>query len=213
MKKGILAFATLLMAGVLPLGNLPLHAQSDFPRAQLFGGYSYVSVDTGPNNSRKGLNGWNGQGTVNLNRWFGLTADFGGYYGSPFNISVHDYTFMGGPTLTYRAEHVAPFLHALVGADHFGVSNVPGAGSNTKFAWAVGGGIDIPITRQFGIRLVQADFLRTMHGGDEQNNIRLSTGLDFMFGGAPAGSGERQLFSFAERGYRRRADHGYGYRQ
>jgi len=185
MKKGILAFATLLMAGILLLGNLPLLAQTDFPRAEVFAGYSYLSVDTGAASGRKGLNGWNGQADVNVNRWFGLTADFGGYYGSPFNVSVHDYSFLFGPTLTYRAEHVAPFIHGLVGADHINVGTTGGSGSETKFAWAVGGGIDIPINRQFGIRLAQVDFLRTNHFNDDQNNIRLSTGLLFMFGGAP----------------------------
>ncbi len=188
MKKGILVFATLLMASMLLLGNLPLVAQTDFPRGEVFVGYSYVSLDTGPESSRKGLNGWNAQGSVNVNRWFGLTADFGGYYGSPFNVSVHDYSFLFGPTLTYRAEHVAPFIHALVGADHVGVGTDVGSGgslSQTKFAWAAGGGIDLPINQRFGIRLIQADFLRTQHFTDEQNNIRLSAGLLFMFGGAP----------------------------
>ena len=186
MKRGILAFATLLMAGILLLGTLPLLAQTDFPRGEVFVGYSYLSVDTGPSSSRKGLNGWNGQASVNLNRWFGLTADFGGYYGSPFHVSVHDYSFLFGPTLTYRAEHVAPFIHALVGADQFGASTgAGGSGSDTGFAWAVGGGLDLPINQRFGIRLAQVDLLRTNHGHDEQNNIRASAGLLFMFGGAP----------------------------
>jgi hypothetical protein len=179
MKKYVVILAVLL------IGALPLLAQDQTPRVEVFGGYSYVSVDTGPSTSRKGLNGWNGQLDLNLNRWLGLTGDFGGYYGSPFNVSVHDYSFLFGPTLTYRAEHVAPFLHALAGVDHVNVGTAAGSGSDTKFAWAVGGGIDLPINQRFGIRLIQADFLRTNHGNDEQNNIRLSTGLLFMFGGAP----------------------------
>lgn len=187
MKKGILAFATSLMAGILLLGNLPLLAQTDFPRAEVFAGYSYLSVDTsGASSDRQSLNGWNAQANINANRWFGLTADVGGYYGSPFNVSVHDYSFLFGPTLTYRSEHVAPFAHALFGVNHIDASvGAEGSGSDTAFAMAFGGGIDIPLKPHFGIRLVQADWLRTQHFDTDQNNIRLSAGVLFMFGGAP----------------------------
>jgi hypothetical protein len=53
----------------------------DYPKAEIFGGYNYASSDvTSP--GRTHLNGWNGAATANINRWFGVKADFSGLYGS-----------------------------------------------------------------------------------------------------------------------------------
>ncbi len=91
----------IVILGILLIAALPLLAQDDFPRGQVFGGYSYVSADTsGGLSGRQSLNGWNAQGSVNFNKWLGLTADFGGYYGSPSGVTIHDYSFLFGPTLT-----------------------------------------------------------------------------------------------------------------
>ena len=178
MKRSILVVVTLLMSA------LSLLAQTNTPKVQIFGGYSYLSVDEN-GSSREGLNGWNLQPSINLNRWASFTFDGGGYYGSPHGVNFHDYTFMAGPTFTLRREHVAPFVHALFGADHLGASSGGNSTSDTSFALAAGGGLDIPIKEHFGIRLAQVDWLRTTHFSDTQNNIRLSTGLLLMFGGAP----------------------------
>lgn len=173
----------IVILGILLIAALPLLAQNDFPRAEVFGGYSYLSVDaSGAASSRQSLNGWNAQANVNFNRWLGLTGDFGGYYGSPFHVSVHDYSFLFGPTLTYRAEHVAPFFHALFGGNHINASASGSSGGNTAFAMAIGGGLDVPIGEHFGVRLAQVDWLRTQHFSTSQNNIRLSTGIMFNFG-------------------------------
>jgi peptidoglycan-associated lipoprotein len=172
-----------VILAILLIGALPLLAQSDFPRAQVFGGYSYVRADThdvlsGPQN----LNGWNAQGSVNFNKWLGITADFGGYYGSPGQVTIHDYSFLFGPTLTYRTEHVAPFFHALFGGNHINASILGFPGSDTAFAMAFGGGLDLPVGEHFGVRLAQVDWLRTQHFSSGQNNIRFSTGIMFNFG-------------------------------
>ncbi len=171
----------IVILGILLIGALPLLAQDEFPRVQVFGGYSYLSVDTSGASSRQSLNGWNAQGNINVNRWLGFTGDFGGYYGSPFHVSVHDYSFVFGPTLTYRAEHVAPFFHALFGGNHAGASAAGGSGGDTAFAMAIGGGLDIPIKSHFAVRIAQADWLRTQHANRDQNNVRVSTGIVFNF--------------------------------
>lgn len=176
MNKYVVILAILLM------GALPLLAQDEFPRVQVFGGYSYVSADTNALSGRQSLNGWNAQGNVNFNKWLGLTADFGGYYGSPSHVTIHDYSFLFGPTLTYRTEHVAPFFHALFGGNHINAAALGGSGGNTAFAMAFGGGLDLPISEHFGVRLAQVDWLRTQHFSTSQNNVRFSTGIMFNFG-------------------------------
>jgi hypothetical protein len=187
MKKYVVILAVLL------IGALPLLAQDQTPRVEVFGGYSYVSADFQGASGRHNLNGWNGQVDINLNRWLGLTGDFGGYYGSvgekvgdlSVNVSFRDYSFLFGPTLTYRQQHFAPFFHALFGGNNLSGSVLGKSTSNTAFAMAIGGGLDIPLTPHFGLRLAQADWLRTQNFSGNQNNVRLSTGLLFMFGGAP----------------------------
>ena len=172
----------IVILGILLMAALPLLAQDDFPRGQVFGGYSYLSVDTSGLSGRKSLNGWNGQASVNFNRWLGITGDFGGYYGSPNHVTLHDYSFLFGPTLTYRTEHVAPFFHALFGGNHINASTTGASGGNTAFAMAFGGGLDLPVGEHFGVRLAQVDWLRTQHFSTSQNNIRFSTGIMFNFG-------------------------------
>src|SRR5207247_3379407 len=43
------------------------------PRATIFGGYSYLR-----NSGSSSFNGWEGQGTFNFSRHFGITADING---------------------------------------------------------------------------------------------------------------------------------------
>lgn len=69
---------TLIFSLVL-FGTVLGAAAQDFPRAEIFGGYSYGNFQV--LSSRGNLNGWNAAATVNIFRWFGLTTDFGGFYG------------------------------------------------------------------------------------------------------------------------------------
>ena len=96
-------------------------------------------------------------------------------------VTIHDYSFLFGPTLTYRTEHVAPFFHALFGGNHINASILGFPGSDTAFAMAFGGGLDLPVGEHFGVRLAQVDWLRTQHFSSRQNNIRFSTGIVFNF--------------------------------
>jgi opacity protein-like surface antigen len=85
-------------------------AQQGYPRAEVFGGYSYLHLDTqgvtsatldsvcnsalgagscpaGTIQVHNGFNGWNGALQGNVNRWLGVAADFSGHYGTPVTIS------------------------------------------------------------------------------------------------------------------------------
>jgi len=194
MKRYIVILAVLL------IGALPLLAQDETPRVEVFGGYSYVNADFQDLGGRRSLNGWNGQANINVNRWLGITGDFGGYYGSTGKIvptddssvsaSFHDFSFSFGPTLTYRQPHYAPFFHALFGGNHVSLSALGMSTSNTAFALALGGGLDIPLKPRFGLRLAQVDWVRTQNCFPQiflvcegvQNNLRVSTGVMFNFG-------------------------------
>ncbi len=172
---------TLLLA-ILTLGSLLATAQQSASKFDVFGGYSYFNGSTSGVTSRYSLNGWNGQATYNFTPWLGATADFGGYYGSPFSLSAHDTSFLFGPTVSLRTAHFTPYVHALFGVDNAKVSLLGGSVSDTGFAMAVGGGLDIPVKGRLSVRAAQVDWLRETHFSAAQNNLRISTGLVFRFG-------------------------------
>lgn len=171
-----------LLVTMLMLGSLFVAAQQDASKFDLFGGYSYFNGSTSGVTNRFSLNGWNAQATYNFTRWLGATADFGGYYGSPFNVSSHDYTFLFGPTINIRTPHATPFVHALFGVDRFHATALGGSINDTAFAMAMGGGVDIPVKGMFSVRAGQFDWLRESHFNNSQNNFRFSTGVVFRFG-------------------------------
>jgi opacity protein-like surface antigen len=164
-------------------------AQDTVPSFDLFGGYSYFNNDGGDVNGH----GWEGAGTFHLNDWLGVTADFSGHYGGEeislisSSVDNNTHTFLFGPTVSYRGPKVTPFAHFLLGGARtsseitiFGVST---SASDTAFAMAFGGGVDWHAGQNWSIRLGQFDYLPTWFGDGTQNNIRLSAGLVYRWGG------------------------------
>jgi hypothetical protein len=166
MKK-FAALPALLVVLMMPC---PARAQ----KVQLFGGYSYLRLDTGA--GKVNLNGWEASGTVK-NTWLGFTADFSGHYGSPQGASASVETFLFGPQLSLPVPLVSPYVHALVGAARETTGNF----SDTAFAAAFGGGVDTRIAPLLSYRLFQVDYLATRFGSNTQNHLRVSTGLVIHF--------------------------------
>lgn len=169
-------------AVVILLVTLPASAQEETPKAEVFGGYSY-----GGSNAH----GWNGSVAGNVNKWLGLVADFGGQYtriespDSSERIKTHSFLF--GPRLSVRRnKHVTPFAHVLVGAAHNDARAREGGldfhFTDTSFAAALGGGLDVRVSEHVAIRAFQLDYLRTNFFGGTQNNGRISVGVVFRFG-------------------------------
>ena len=190
-----------MIAGILFLSVAA--AGQDFPRAEIFGGYSYGKFDV--LNNRSSLNGWNASASVNLYRWFGLTTDFGGLYGGSgsetivlptltevIHVAERSHTFLFGPQVTYRRGRLAPFAHVLLGEARLtetrtitctGTSCFTTTGSVTQTisagtgAVAAGGGVDYVFTPRLAWR-VQADYLQL----GAANDARISTGIVFRLG-------------------------------
>jgi opacity protein-like surface antigen len=190
--------------------GLIAHAQ-ETPKVEVFTGYSFVSAgfpfstDPAAGNGNGVLNGWNFSAAVNANRWVGVVADFGGYYGpvtkgttfkpancvlctSDFTGILHNmHTFTAGPQLSIRQDKVTVFAHALFGGAHIRedlIINIPPPAtsiSSTNFAFLVGGGVDIALSSRSAVR-IQPDYLKTEILGRRQNNFRASAGVVFRFG-------------------------------
>jgi hypothetical protein len=159
-----------LLLGLLLFLPLAAHAQG----TTIFGGYSYVRLDTNP--TKINTHGWNASFTQNMFKVIGVTADFGQTYATISGVKEHQTTFLFGPEVHFPTP-VTPFVHALFGAARISASG----SSTTSFASALGGGLDLHAGHFFGLRLIQADYLYTHFGGVRQNDVRLSAGVLLRF--------------------------------
>lgn len=213
----------------------------NYPKAEIFGGYSFLHIDSqgvagsslvlacnqllgagtcppGSLTVSQNFQGWNGAAQYNVNRWFSMAADFSGHYGTPVtwssqiqnllnanHISVtppkaRSYNYLFGPVISSRTDRYTVFGHALLGINDVSTTLKPGSisglaipgitASDSVFAGAFGGGIDLKVASNLALRMVQADYLLTVHdfsGGlkgiaAHQNNIRISAGIVYRFG-------------------------------
>jgi len=183
------------------------------PKIEWFVGYSYLRSVPSPSSGNRlaWLNGGSTSIAFNLNRYLGIVGDFGGFNDTEINLlgtnpsSTPDssgtvYTYLFGPRLSFRKyERITPFVQALFGGVHASevtLSSCTGAActllpAEDTFAMTAGGGLDIKIHRHFALRIIQAEYLMTKFenhttgASATQNDIRLSSGIVFRFGGAP----------------------------
>jgi hypothetical protein len=91
-------------------------------------------------------NGGNVSIAGNVNSWFGVVGDLGGNYSSPFGASLNTFTFLVGPSVSFRkSRKVTPFVQVLVGGAHLTPRGGGFSSSVTPFVVSTGGGIDVRI--------------------------------------------------------------------
>ncbi|HVH87582.1 MAG TPA: outer membrane beta-barrel protein [Terriglobales bacterium] len=138
--------------------------------------------------------GWQTTGVTHLNRWLGLTSQFGSSYASSNAITLLGYTGPGkathyqalaGPRITFAGRsRVNPFVEGLVGADRASTdltsNGVVVAGREVQLAYGVGGGAQIGVSRHFGLNF-EAQYLTTQHTmaftGWEPESFEASAGV------------------------------------
>jgi len=168
-------------------------------RVEVFSGYSYMRLeDQNVDGQDRDLNGYNVSGAITvLGKSIALKADVSGHFGD-FLTNVTPRTDLGqtlflfGPQFRLRnGSPIQPFAHALFGVARVKLENdaIPGDITDTGFAFAIGGGVDVKgLGSKLAVRLVQADFVRTkldlLNVGDStsSNNFRISTGIVLRFG-------------------------------
>jgi hypothetical protein len=164
-------------------------AQDEFPKMELFGGYSLM------HEQHLNLNGFAAEYEYNLNAKFGVVGDFG--FGrrsvstspSSASLSRDEFLAMIGPRLSYRGETVRIFFNGLFGGMRMKLKGVPPKDGIliqkpfTDLAMAFGGGIDFPINNKISVRPVQLEWLRwrtqetTADGTIWLNQLRYSAGM------------------------------------
>ncbi|HMK20717.1 MAG TPA: outer membrane beta-barrel protein [Terriglobales bacterium] len=166
-----------LLWAFLSIFSVFAHTQEEAPKAEIFGGYQYLHANTGISGASSfNFNGWNAAVNGYFTRNVGITADFSGNYGTVASVSTRIYSYLFGPVVRFpNSSRVTPFVHGLFGGAH--VSFSQGGGSDTGFAWAAGGGLDIHASSHVAIRLGQFDFLQSRTFNLTQNNFRYSAGI------------------------------------
>lgn len=137
--------------------------------------------------------------TYNKNEVSDTFTDGGLNYTIGFKNNNSLYNFLGGVQVKDNAKSgvFKPFAHALVGVGHararfkdFSCITPVGGNcapfvvadetfSDTGFAGAFGGGIDLRVNDRFQIRAIQVDYNPTRIGGEFQNNVRIGAGIVF----------------------------------
>lgn len=148
------------------------------------------------------LAGWRAGATFNVTRWLGISADFTGHYkslgvsyeGVGLDASADLHTFQFGPRFTHRGAKVSPYFHVLLGvgrvsgtAELDGETLVSGDEDTAEyhFSGSVGGGVEVPITRNVVLRAVELDYFPYVvdDSGDTftLNNLRWGSSISLRF--------------------------------
>jgi opacity protein-like surface antigen len=207
---------------LVPLGVLfgvSLQAQNEASKVDLFFGYSFLRYNSAQTIPAFTANGGIGTFAWNFNNHIAMEAELGGYHNGNVNGYQFDstsFTYLFGPRVSLgRNRRFDPYLHILFGGQNFGTSIAQSSvlvvnplGSTTlsngryqtsqnSFAMAVGGGLDIRLSRTFTLRPLQVDYYMTNFSAPDvteplgstvatartQHDFRYATGIAFNFGG------------------------------
>ncbi len=147
------------------------------------------------------LQGGGMNAAVTFYRGLGVAANLTGGHASNIasGVDLDKVSFMMGPRYTYpfknwfghdfgRHDGGRIFGEGLIGGVHSFNTVVPTsagvAGAASSFVFQVGGGADLPLRKNIGIRLFEADYVRSTlpnAGNSTQNDLRLAAGISFHF--------------------------------
>ena len=156
---------------------------------------------------REGFHGFEVSATGNLTRYLGIKGDFSAHFKtrtfpvgnittSTVDLESRLFNFLGGVQLKDNSTEgtFKPFAHALAGVAHARnsvdfndvvcVAIVPSpcspfTESETGFAAAFGGGLDIRASDRISIRAIQVDYNPTRLFDSTQHNFRIGVGIVF----------------------------------
>lgn len=183
MKKNIVVFLFVLLC-------VSFVAAQDAPKAEVFGGYQFISIDTkNVGLDRQMAQGWDADVAFNPNKNLGIVADISGVYKSEIQgvqVDAKLYNYLFGPRISHRTDKVTVFGEALFGGGHISGSNsFVGSASLNGFAMAFGGGVDVNVGKHVAVRPVKFDYLynRFSESGVSEsfNNFRYAGGIVFKF--------------------------------
>jgi opacity protein-like surface antigen len=136
---------------------------------------------------KNSYNGFQAEFNQNVTRHIGIVTSLSGTYktedyvdiktGKSFNARVQRYDLMIGPRYNWRGDRVTPFANALFGISHIRAAFDDKTRSDTAFAMAFGGGLDVHASDHVDVRVIQVDYLPTFFNGKRQDGFRAGAGL------------------------------------
>jgi len=207
MKKCVLLSGAVLLAAYSAL------AQGD-PKVGAFVGYDYTRFFSSTDRANFHANGGDGEVIFNFKKRFGIVFDAGAVNQTGIGGFSSDTTiahFLAGPRFNFtHRSRFRPYVQGLFGGVHI-ASSVPILGdpvssalpgvipgqplsvrfiaSQTKFALAAGGGLDIRIAKKVYFRPIGVEYFLARagtfltRGDNDLDGIRYTAGFTFMFGG------------------------------
>ena len=184
-----------LRVGLWLLLPVSMLAQSSgTPKGEMYTGYSFVRIE-GSN-----LHGWNLQPSGNVNKNLAIVGDIAGQYNSESamigtasvdsDLTLH--SVMAGIRVSDRSlGSLMPFAHSLFGMTRInaevtttqtGLPTSTASNDVTGFSAALGGGLDMNMSRGVALRLFQLDYLLIRADGFKHEGVRASVGLVWRFG-------------------------------
>ncbi len=189
--------ALFLAVSVFSAANVMAQDQNP-PTVDVFAGYQWLnpggSVPDSATTGRKLQSlpkGFGATGTYNFDKNWGLSAD----WGENFRSGTTATTLSVGPRFMWRTEGMNVFAHTMLSLN---LINWDGFSTRKGIGAVLGGGFDLPITKQFSWRVLEADYVWARHNfadivPDPSSNLRrpefagarLRSGIVINFGGAP----------------------------
>jgi hypothetical protein len=149
------------------------------PAGDAFLGFSRTGNDTFYRNAG-GLNGWEGAINIKVKPLLGLEGDISHYGLGADSTIPRTTTLLFGPRITLGAVGIKVFGHFLVGGEHSANSGAIKISGGT-FAYALGGGLDIPLAPFFAWRVMGDRISAPNQSPSTGTHARFSTGIVFRF--------------------------------
>jgi opacity protein-like surface antigen len=161
------------------------------PVAEVGVNYSFARINPGGSTPSFNQNGGSAYVEYNINRVVGVVADLGAYHDNKTTDLFRDnttFSYLFGPRFNWRMSRVTPYVQTLVGGARFSSVANPLTKSENVFATALGGGLDVQLSKHWAVKPVQVEYFMTQLPGAAtnltyaQNNLRYSAGVVFRFG-------------------------------
>ena len=202
-RIGRVVAACLVLLCAVFVSNSAFAQTDSTPKFDMFAGYQWLHPGANvpmpygdPNNPTPYQIPDMGKGigasiTYNFDPHWGLELDGGGNGGQ----GNHEATISFGPRFIWRTDDYSVFVHAMPTLNWLGVT---GLNNSNGIGAVMGGGMDLPINKMFGVRLFEVDYVWARHNyanyaapqfpdlrRPSLEGVRLRTGVVLNFGGAP----------------------------
>ena len=182
---------SLLLSTVLLLaGASSALAQQDTYSGDVAAAYHWMRANAGPGQCGCfGMNGGGLSGSWNFRSSWSAVVDISAENRSgapPANNSLTLVSYLAGarykiPQPWLDGNHKPqPFAQIILGAAHAGGGEAGVADGSYKFATRIGGGVDVPLSARFAVRIIQIDYYLTTFANatnNRQNNLLVGASI------------------------------------